>query len=335
MAAAAHIIFFLFLPSQVRAEGATAHFNTPGFPRTTPGYDQNPDKAWLAEPGNPASKTCDGDFMNTIFNKAYLNAQQDVLMNQLIIRKPDSILEYTCFDQMLGVTAHAIAPIFSETQELASFDVDVGSTRGPRIINTGYARPLGSMQAILQPVVYNVMLSYLQSNFWHTYLGGTAPAAAGGPATFPATANYVCTAMTRAWEYAKCYNFVDSFYPQASDKTFYEFRHLVGFDPRIYPDPLTCNDSQITQAAIDASENVEFTFARFQPPLPPTADSYQELTAPGTCDDSTPIATGLTVHRSRPILQGELPVGSEPYTTEEYICTNPNCHYDGEGACVP
>src|SRR5437016_4882806 len=41
---------------------------------------------------------CDPEYMDALEARAYLEAQREVAQNQNYILKPDSVLEYTCFD---------------------------------------------------------------------------------------------------------------------------------------------------------------------------------------------------------------------------------------------
>lgn len=72
------------------------------------------------EPGAPNAhktmgKTCDADFMNQIYAKAFMHAERENLMLETIIRKPDSVLEYSCFESIVNKTACDAPPLFSET----------------------------------------------------------------------------------------------------------------------------------------------------------------------------------------------------------------------------
>ena len=62
------------------------------------------------------SNTCDADFMNQIYNKAYLEAEEENVQLETLLPKPDSVLEYSCFENALEVTAEHAPIIFSETK---------------------------------------------------------------------------------------------------------------------------------------------------------------------------------------------------------------------------
>lgn len=296
-----------------------------GRPRPQPGYDQNLDKHW--------SPACDGDVMNTIFARSWLNAQQDILINQLYIKKPDSVLEYSCFDENMGVVAEHIAPLFSETQYFRNVSVDIGTTRGSRVINTGFAQDLGQMRKALNRAIMPALNTYIETNFWHEFLGGTA----GFDREIPDEAgdgSYTCDVMATVWQVAKCENFMPGYYQQRGDSgLFYEFEDLIGFDPRLYPEPYQCNNSLVTQEMIDLSNNAVKAFSRLPPPLPPSyarSGTYRELLEPGNCEGTYPVPTGLTARQKNLIMSGDRVIRTEQFTYPEYTCVNPGCHYDRE-----
>lgn len=295
-----------------------------GRPRPEAGYDKNLDKHW--------SPACDGDVMNTIFARSWLNAQQDILINQLMIKKPDSVLEYSCFDENMGVVADTIAPLFSETQKFKSVTVDIGSARGSRMIQTGFAQDTGAMRKSLNKAIMPALNTFIDTNFWHDFLGGVA----GFDRDIPDEAgdgSYTCDVMATVWKVAKCENFMAGYYEQRGNGLFYEFEDLIGFDPRKYPDPQQCNNSLITQEMIDLSNNAVKAFSRLPPPVPPSyakSKTYHELLDPANCEGTYPVPTGLTARQKNVIKSGDLPIRTEQYTYPEYTCVNAACHYDRE-----
>lgn len=72
------------------------------------GTSQNADKS--------SSDACDADFMNQIYARAFLEASRETIMSQTIIRKPDSVLELSCFDQAVKDSAEIAGALFTETQ---------------------------------------------------------------------------------------------------------------------------------------------------------------------------------------------------------------------------
>ena len=61
--------------------------------------------------------------MNQIYAKAYLEATRETVVQSIAVRKPDSVLEYTCFDQQLALSADQAAGIFTETTRWENMDV--------------------------------------------------------------------------------------------------------------------------------------------------------------------------------------------------------------------
>lgn len=60
--------------------------------------------------------SCSADFMNQIYARAYIEAEREVAMASVAIKKPDSVLEYTCFDQLAYQGFTAATRIFSAKQ---------------------------------------------------------------------------------------------------------------------------------------------------------------------------------------------------------------------------
>ncbi|HBR69067.1 MAG TPA: hypothetical protein DEA55_06800, partial [Rhodospirillaceae bacterium] len=67
----------------------------------------------------------DADFMNQIYARTFLEASREIVMNETALRKPDSVMEYSCYDQQMSVTAHRLGPIFSETHQFKNSLVDI------------------------------------------------------------------------------------------------------------------------------------------------------------------------------------------------------------------
>lgn len=75
-----------------------------------------PDDASPANISKNPSATCDADFMNQIYARAYIEAEREVVMASVAIKKPDSVLEYTCFDQLAYQGFRDAKTIFSGKQ---------------------------------------------------------------------------------------------------------------------------------------------------------------------------------------------------------------------------
>ncbi|NCC22814.1 MAG: hypothetical protein EOM26_10195 [Alphaproteobacteria bacterium] len=283
-------------------------------PYPFPGYDMHPDKAW--------SNACDGDYMNTIFAQAWLKGQYDVIVNQTLILKPDSVFEYTCFTDFLDNTEENIAPLFSESQLLKELYVDIGTTRGPRIIRVGFAREIGSMAEVIAQAIRPALAEYIAGNFWHTYLGGTSGLD-------------MCASMTSVWHEAKCVNFHPDHYGTDTDETFYEIEDFVNIDPRQHPDGLACDITAVSELLIQTTYNPDFSYVRQDLPVPPQslADSYVELREHNNCS-MPPVPVGITFRHRDPRNQPVREIGYED--VEEYVCPQQGCHYaERGGSCEP
>lgn len=114
---------------------------------------------------------CEGDVWSQMQMRARLHGQMDLAVAENLIYKPDSVLEYTCFDRFITVLGAN-----------ASFYIDPG---------------------LLDVIIRYSMEEYLFENFGHTYMGGRAP-----PNNTPAPGGteYICSAMTAVWSMAKCLN---------------------------------------------------------------------------------------------------------------------------------
>ena len=62
-----------------------------------------------------AATPCDPDYYESLEARAWLEAQREITQNQNLIFKPDSVLEYTCFDNHLRELADHADEMFSET----------------------------------------------------------------------------------------------------------------------------------------------------------------------------------------------------------------------------
>lgn len=99
----------------------------PGLPCLTSATINNPWDNEIAsnQPDAPnylksSRDTCDADFMNQIYARAYLEAEREHTMLQTIIKKPDSVLEYSCFKGILNQYAYHLPGLFSETKDFSA-----------------------------------------------------------------------------------------------------------------------------------------------------------------------------------------------------------------------
>ncbi len=303
-----------------------------------------PVHATSAAPMSP----CDPLLMDAMEQRAWLEAQREIAQNQNIIVKPDSVLEYTCFDRFLGHLAGTETSgwLFSEI-------ACCGITPQYNILNN-----------VLGYGVAYAMENYIKLNFGHTFMGGkTAVDYPALPATAddiyqPANPNpiyggaYNCDRMAAVWEAARCADFYDNTSVQDAagnaragpSNGFFDFPYFVDWDPRqiIYNPlgagggtPLNCR-SPITQDAMNVAFNNRTPFYTLSPentgagPYPEdNISSNFARILPGGC--SNPIPTGIMVTRFGP---------GAPAPYPDAFCPNPGCYYQvggggGLGTCVP
>lgn len=82
-----------------------------------------PNRAGAPNANKSESEACDADFMNQIYARAFLEASRETMMTSIIIRKPDSVLEYTCYDQAAKKAADYAGPRFSESTRWQNVNV--------------------------------------------------------------------------------------------------------------------------------------------------------------------------------------------------------------------
>ncbi len=256
-----------------------------------------------------APSSCDPVYMESLESRAWLEGEREIIQNQNYIVKPDSVLEYTCWDRaLIDVTAGPIAAIFSDEWR--------GVTAPP------------PMLAQLEASVLPHAIGYLGANFLHEFGGGTW-VGSGGAAPFSASGN-PCTVMRDTWFLAKSENFI----PDPAIDGFYTFFEYIGMpDPRIYPTPSPGPGAEAWIENMLIGYNIESLLGRPPNDFPdgypfrdPLEIDFIELIRPrlipGVC--TPPVPTGVTVFTSAP-------AGEEGYP--DGICTNPGCTYVGE-ACI-
>lgn len=278
------------------------------------------------------SAACDGDFMNQIIARAHLEAERENILNRFSIKKPDSVLEYSCFDRFLNHVAQNAPPLFSENDEWNNAPVPLtirhAGAGNPASINIQVFMESGHITSRMTQTVSAQLAAFVNTNFSHNVLG--VPSSYN--ITLPASTSpgaYGCSNMAVIWNMAKCQNFPD---PQ---DTFWTFSELVGGDPRTLAPACTGANNNVDNPKIEVARNAApaFETARvdtlnlFMPLVNPAADA-------AGC--GAPVPTGLTV------ISYDVPPG--PYTpsatslsgrtrtlveTFERTCVNPGCYYNG------
>lgn len=255
-----------------------------------------------------AENPCDPKYFDSLEARAWLEAQREITQNQNLIFKPDSVLEYTCFDGYLKELADHADEMFSEN-----------FTRWGEIL------PITSMDNALQNLVVDAMNTYINENFekpGYDLLGGRLNEERidhEGPFNVVGIGgSYECDIMNRVWMEAKCMDFIDN----TTHDGFYTFAEYIDFgeDHRFLP--------TVCQPFIADDWQRNLDTALIQPAGTPWIEEiihpYIEELTHDFCGDSIPLATGLKVRR---------PAGGAPY--DEHACVPPGCHYVPGDGCVP
>ncbi|MFN3700323.1 MAG: hypothetical protein ACK4VI_02235 [Alphaproteobacteria bacterium] len=291
-----------------------------------PPSSDNDDKRGEAE-------SCDGDFMNQIYARAFLEAQRENIMNQTYIRKPDSTLQYTCIDRFVNHLARHAPPLFSETTRwqnaIVPLNIRFAAAGNPDRIPLRVFMGTGHIVPRLDDMLSHTITEYIDSNFDHNSLGGS-----GGTMTAMqdsvSPGDYACSTMTQVWQLAKCFNF------PAASTLFMTFDELVSNDPRTLPE--VCDNTVITSELIETARNPgpAFSAASFDV-LDPLTDMIRPMDSGESCGSAIP--TGLSFEAYDISITGptdDLPSGVTMTTTpeQEFLCINPGCYYSASsGSC--
>ena len=207
-------------------------------------------------------ETCDEEFMDTMTARATMGGQREMEIAANIIRKPDSVLEYSCFTDRLKhlaatsqslLSANTSPPLFGSPppsfQPRDIYQPVIQPNQGPApgtvleggatLVNYGIEPPdpasgrvtvpgIDHINQTFRDVLIDTMagpddLGHLVENFNHGFLGGTS----GAPGKN-------CETMERIWTFAKCQNF--------DKNNFISFKDLVGTDPRKLPEQCSGSD---------------------------------------------------------------------------------------------
>lgn len=247
---------------------------------------------------SPMSPTCDANIMIAMETRAWLEAQREITQNQNLIAKPDSVMEYTCFDQFLNVLAQQAENMFSENLTVWSDT--------PGLVSTN------DMDNALNQLIGTSMNAYITNNFYHSFLGSRGsddytPSAISGAA-------YTCDRMNAVWMNAKCLNFAT--FPEDG---FLTFSQHATTDPRRFPldadgDPQNCAADPKWTPYIDATFGNPVWKSSFDTTVSTAYTTAADYTDPSSCAASRTIATGLVVYE----------VGQK---YADAVCVNPGCFY--------
>lgn len=244
-----------------------------------------------APPNGVATNACDPCFMDKIKARANLEAQREITQNQNLIFKADSVLEYSCFNQHLGLTAGPVAARFSEA-----------GVWGPVLSGS-------SMGTALQESVLSAIENYALENFEHTYLGGRVGAnynmnGFGAP--------YNCPQLNAVWQLARCYNFAS----QAGSDGFFSFpNYATTADKRAFPGGSCAAPYPRWGAEIATASGTPVQVVTYLETLIlPAADNDD-------CTNSIAIPTGITIDGVGPVNQA----GTSSWN--DTVCAKPGCYF--------
>ena len=265
--------------------------------------------------------SCDPQYMDALESRAYLEAQREIAMNQNLILKPDSVLEYTCFDRIMGTVARAPGDRgnFSE------------SNRWGEIPNHGAT----SLDAAFDTVVTSALIAYINTNYGHNFLGGRA-----ADNYTPANVNgsggaYVCDRMLVAWNAARCMNFQQAPGGVMAQDGFHDFQYLTTNDPR--QTPSACTNNGITADWINRAFNNQASLYVLAAENPMDATPYTADPMVTHLDRINPVGTAPAADcggAARAIPTGVIVYrqGGSPEYYFEKVCPNPGCYYVPSGA---
>lgn len=304
----------LFKSSSTLAQSSSSPC-PPGIPCTNDFSSYKPGEG--ANNQKTASEGCDADFMNQIYARAYMESERESTLFKDFIAKPDSVMEYSCFDKHLSVTAQKIGPLFTENNLWANKRVNIATT-GTLEIPLRVFMGADRTDKSIKNLVLDSLNAYRKDNFSHNFLGGKANINSSFSTTTNA-ADYKCSAMQEVWTLAKCANF--------SSNKFYRFSEIAREDPR--KNPQNCGGTAITQNLIDVANNKDFAYSKFDP-----INTYLERTlAVGTdpaTDCAPPVATGLKVSYQNYNVEPGGSTQTQSQSNMDYVCPNPACYYDAQ-----
>ncbi len=252
-----------------------------------------------ATSGKNVPATCDVDFMKSMEARAWLEAEREIVQNQNLIFKADSVMEYTCFDKHLGVLVLYEGTLFS------------GGVAGGTVLT--------DMSKALTNVVGKALTGFVSKNFGHTFLGGRSadnPLVSGNISA----AKYECDRMNVVWKEAKCSDFQEQAFSQDGFFTFAEY--VSGPEKRQLP--TACGKdprwAQVLDIALTAPPWMPADWKNNKRP------TYLNSLNPSLCAGIETIPTGVMV---------QLTGRANPY--EERVCPAPGCWYDPDGSnkCQP
>ena len=288
------ILFLVMILAFCMVHGtASANLFLPCSPGIPCAQDQSP-------PSNSENQACDTQFQSQMIARALVQSERDSTHGQTFITKPDSVLEYTCFDRMLAGSVQHAASLFSTGQ------------RNP------WQNQSGPLAGHLEELVYKALVNYTNLNYGHGFVGDRFPPLDSTlyPPSF--ASSFVCQHMARVWANVQCSNAMGD-----TEFNNYTIRGLIENDPRSFNNASCSLGTNIDDNLLAASLN-------------PTFAGVDRMRAFHSAleDCGAPIPTGALFEK----ISGEVGtagrIENEQRTIHrDYVCTAPGCYFDG-ASCV-
>ena len=316
---------FLFMNSNAHANswesdcGDDQHIGVP-CPKTQPKSDLENPKAGIHRKKSETAG-CDANFMNQIYANAFLEAEREVIIAHSMILKPDSVLEYTCFDQLAAKAGgDGGGSVFTDKeQEVEGEKVHLGDE---------------ALDEAIEKIVLKSLKSYVDKNFSHNFMGGTLDQNNSISDSYNSVADG-CDFMFAVHRLAKCEDFDNIVGFMTFDKMFSN-ENLTDIDPRVYPNmcpgtlPFSQKMLQLANNDSDVNPGIKRDYVLFD-----EVSLHLEKTRrakSGSCESVDPIPTGLrykVVKFSEDVNNKTNITGEDVF--DDKVCTNPGCYYDRKG----
>ena len=225
--------------------------------------------------------TCNPQAMDMLEARAWAEAQREMTQNETLISKPDSVLQYNCFDSALDVLAKAAEGkyLFSELakhpymgtfQFLEKIHMQIELMNGQV---AGLLDPAGTEgldmnsvlgMIVLDSLVKNVSLSsvgnfcrryYIDNNFDYNYLGGRS-SSNYSMSTKVHDHTYSCGVMQKVWQVSMCNNAMRFSADEFRTLQDYADKEKSNNDYREFPKKCKANGGLGTQDALCNSDQV-------------------------------------------------------------------------------
>lgn len=275
--------------------------------------------------GNLSDNACNLDVFVAMRGRAAMEAQEDIVASEMVVHRPDSVMEYTCLDQYMGFTAERADTFFSARTNWQGTTIALWD--GTDVAINVFLDPT-SLDQILEETVVRSIFDYVSQQFPLAFLGDTSGGLDSSISNTIGGASYTCTTMSDVWLIAKCENFADSRY-FTGPGPFYTFNEMIPNtnDPRTQYN--ACNDTGLMDVDIQAMTNAGFAYFGNNPATLPGINIH-DYVDPAVCTGLEPIQTGINV-----LYFDDFSLPTEVAVEyEEYFCPNPGCYYDHtSGTC--